>query len=110
MAQNPQQQEAMKQWGQVVTQAWSDEAYKQRLLADPKAVLAEAGVAIPPNLQVRVHAATPDEFHLVLPAPPQAPAGQKLSEAELDQVAGGDWGIWIFTILNPLVCLGIAGG
>ena len=89
MAQNPQEQEAMKQWGQVVTRAWSDETFKQRLLSDPGTVLAEAGLPVPPNLTVQVHEATPTKLHLVLPPPP--PAGQRgeLTDADLDLVAGG---------------------
>src|SRR4051794_2851814 len=98
MAQNPQQQEAMKQWGEVVSRAWSDEAYKQRLLTDPKAVLAEAGMPIPSNLQVQVHESSPTQVHIVLPNPPPGHAGAALSEAELDQVAGGGWDILIFTL------------
>src|SRR4051812_14769448 len=89
MAQNPQQQEQAKQWGQVVARAWSDDAFKQRLPSDPKAVLAEAGLPVPPNLTLQVHEATPTEVHLVLPPPPTGRNGDKLSESELDQVAGG---------------------
>src|SRR5262249_57099847 len=90
MALDPQQQDAMNQWGRVVARAWSDEAYKQRLLADPRAVLAEAGMAIPANLTMQVHEATPTHLHLVLPPPPPGREGDKLSDAELDQVAGGE--------------------
>ena len=89
MTQDPQRQEHMKQWGQVVARAWSDDTFKQRLLSDPKAALAEAGLPIPPNVQVQVHEATPSHLHLMLPPPPQGRSGAKLSEAELDQVAGG---------------------
>jgi hypothetical protein len=99
LAQDPQQQERAKQWGQVVARAWSDEAFKQRLLSDPKAVLAEAGLPVPPSLTVQVHEATPSHLHLVLPLPPPR-TGVKLSEAELDQVAGGDaWNISTFFTL-----------
>jgi len=110
MEQNPQAQEGMKEWAQVVSRAWSDDAYKQRLLADPRAVLAEAGVTIPPNLQVQVHESSPTQVHIVLPAPPPGHAGQALTEAELDQVAGGDWGILVFTLWAPLVCIGLMSG
>ena len=92
MAQDPRQQEQAKQWGQVVARAWSDETFKQRLLSDPQAVLTEAGLFVPPNLTVQVHEATPTQLHLVLPPPPPGRTGDKLSEAELDQVAGGtEW-------------------
>src|SRR5262245_36273320 len=79
-----QQQEQAKQGGQVVARAWSDEAYKQRLLSDPQAVLAEAGLSVPANVQVQVHEATPTLLHLVLP-----PAPTGLSEEQLDALAGG---------------------
>jgi hypothetical protein len=58
MAQDPRQQEQARQWGQVVAQAWTDAAYKQRLLADPAAVLAEQGLAVPAGVAVQVHEAT----------------------------------------------------
>jgi hypothetical protein len=84
MTQDLRQPEAMKQWGQVVARAWSDETFKQRLLSDPRTVLAEAGLPVPRNSTVQVHETTPTQLHLVLPPPPD-----ELSDAELDQMAGG---------------------
>ena len=75
MAQNPQQQEQLKQWCQVVARAWSDETFKQRLLSDPQAVLAEAGVPVPPNVTLQMHEATPTHVHLILPPPPSERQG-----------------------------------
>src|SRR4051794_9175613 len=96
MAQDPRQQEAMKQWGQVVARAWSDDAFKQRLLSDPRTVLAEAGLPVPANLTVQVHEATPTQLHLVLPPSPRR-EGEALSDEELDHVAGGEaWNISTF--------------
>ena len=43
-----------KQWGRIVAQAWVDEAFKERLLAEPKAVLQEYGIAVPAGSGVRV--------------------------------------------------------
>ena len=85
MAQDPQQQERAKQWGQVVARAWADPAYKQRLLADPKSVLAEQGMAVPTGVAVQVHEATAQVMHVVLPPPPS----DKLDVDQLDQMAGG---------------------
>jgi hypothetical protein len=85
MAQDPRQAQA-KRWGQVVARAWSDDTFKQRLLSDPKAVLAEAGLPVPPTMQIRMHEATPTLLHLVLP--PRPPL-ERLSAEELAAVAGG---------------------
>jgi hypothetical protein len=85
MAQDPRRQERARQWGQVVARAWTDEGFKQRLLADPAAVLAEQGIAVPAGVAVEVHEATPAVLHLVLPPPPS----DKLNLEQLEQVAGG---------------------
>jgi hypothetical protein len=73
-----------QQWGQVVAQAWSDDGYKQRLLADPAAVLGERGLTPPPGKQIRIIEDTADTVSIVLPAKPG-----ELSDDELDQAAGG---------------------
>ena len=43
-----------KQWARVVARAWDDDGFRQRLLAEPEAVLREAGIALPPGVPVRV--------------------------------------------------------
>ena len=63
-------QEYAKQWGQLVARAWGDAAFKAHLLAEPAAVLAERGIALPPGLEVRLHEDTPTLVHLTLPPPP----------------------------------------
>jgi hypothetical protein len=73
-----------KEWGKVVAKAWSDEAFKKRLLADPKTVLKENGVEIHAEVAVKVIEDSAKVVHLILP---ERPAG--LSDEELSQVAGG---------------------
>jgi len=75
-----------KQWAQVVAKAWSDAAFKKRLLTQPAAVLKEAGVDVPEGLQLKVVENTERLAHLILPP---APAGAELSEEALARVAGG---------------------
>jgi hypothetical protein len=75
-----------KQWGQLVARAWSDEAFKARLLAEPGSVLAEHGVEIPAGLEIRAHESTPTLVHLTLPPAPS----EDLSDEQLDAVAGGN--------------------
>ncbi len=84
MAEDSQWQERAKQWGQLVARAWRDPAFKQRLLADPAAVLREQGIAVPASQQVRVVENTDQVIHLVLPQKPR-----DLSDDQLDAVAGG---------------------
>ena len=75
-------------WGEIVARAWRDQAFKQQLLSNPKAVLTEAGMSVAEGVELQVVQDTPTLRHLVLPV---APAGgsSTLSEAELDLVAGG---------------------
>ncbi|MBD2287818.1 NHLP leader peptide family natural product precursor [Microcystis wesenbergii FACHB-1317] len=75
-------------WGEIVARAWRDAAFKQQLLSNPKAVLTEAGMSVPEDVELQVVQDTPILRHLVLPV---APAGgsSTLSEDELDLVSGG---------------------
>lgn len=80
----------------IITQAWKDEAYKQELLANPKAVVGEAfGVEFAEEVTVKVLDENSTSLHLVLPMSPMqiaselAEASNGLSETELEQIAGG---------------------
>ena len=72
-------------YGKVVARAWRDPAFKAKLIADPQAVLREAGVAVPAGATVKVVENTGTHLHFVLPP---KPVGQ-LSDEALDEVAGG---------------------
>lgn len=74
----------------LVDKAGEDEAFRNRLLADPKSVLQqELDLELPASLSIQVHEDSAETAHLVLPPSP------KLSEAQLAQVTGGvnafDW-------------------
>jgi hypothetical protein len=72
----------------VITRCWDDEAFKDRLLADPAATLAEAGVEVPEGVTVRVVVESATERALVVPLPPE----RELADAELAGIHGG----WFF--------------
>ena len=74
-----------KQYGQVVAKAWADEEFKQRLLADPAAVLQAEGIAVPEGVELRAVENTDKVLYLALPPKPSA----ELSDEQLDQLAGG---------------------
>lgn len=80
MDQNTQDQKMNR----ILAKCWSDAAFKDRLLADPLAVLRAEGVDVPTGMQVRAVADTDQRVHLVIPTRPV-----DLSDAELEQVAGG---------------------
>lgn len=66
---------------------WNDEALKARFMADPKAVLAEHGMDVPGNIDVKVVENSDDCVHIILPAPPAS--SNELSDDDLEQAAGG---------------------
>ena len=41
-------------WSQIVARAWCDADFMQRLLSDPRAVLAENDLEVPPGTEVEV--------------------------------------------------------
>jgi hypothetical protein len=65
-------------WSQVVARAWSDEDFMNQLRSDPRAVLVEHGLEVPPSTEVkvvegteaRVVAVTDSVRHFILPASP----------------------------------------
>lgn len=85
------------QWSQLVARAWADDALKQRLLAEPAAVLKEHGVLVPDGIQIKVAENTEKLVHLTLPV---KPGPEDLSEEELHPV--GWW--W-----SPLFCFPCRG-
>jgi hypothetical protein len=70
----------------VVARAWGDPAFKAKLLSDPHAAFAAAGIPLAAGKTVRVLENTDEIVHIVLPARP----GGELSDAELEHAAGGN--------------------
>ena len=64
-----------KKWAKVVAQAWADEEFKAKLLADPKAVLKAAGFEIPENIKLNITEAKKGEVNLILPPMPEGSTG-----------------------------------
>jgi len=73
-------------FAKVIAKSWNDPAYKARLMSDPKAVLAESGVAVPEGVNVNVYESTQQNWTLVIPP---APASGELSDEALGGAAGG---------------------
>lgn len=57
---------------QIIQKAWEDPAFKEQLLADPKAALQQAfGIEVPEAITLKVVAETPTEYVLVIPPNPE---------------------------------------
>jgi hypothetical protein len=71
-----------RSFGKVIGQAWSDEDFKRKLVANPAQVLRDHGLPIPDGVDIKVVEDTPMRRTLVIP-----PAPSELSDQELDKVA-----------------------
>ena len=69
--------------GMIIAKAWSDPAFKAKLLADPHAALQELGVAVANGKTVKVVENADRHLHLVLPPKPAGP----LSADEADRLS-----------------------
>ncbi len=73
-----------KQYQQLIAKCWADDAFKQKLLADPAGTLKAEGMAVPEEVIVRVFENTSQDFTLVIP-----PRPTDLSDEELENTVGG---------------------
>jgi len=80
------QEERNRKMQQIIAKCWSDEAFKEKLIADPHATLVAEGVEIPEGVNINVLTNTADTNYLVIPAKPD---DVELSDEDLDGVAGG---------------------
>ncbi len=75
-------------YGELVSRAWRDPAFKARLIADLAAVLKDGGVAVPPGVAVKVVENSAKHIHLVLPAKPARGGGDEDLRIEANTVIG----------------------
>jgi hypothetical protein len=68
----------------VIAKAWTDPAYKKRLLSEPEKVVAEEGIKVPKGAKVYIHENSAQAVHLVLPQRPN----DAMSDDALNQRAG----------------------
>ena len=78
----------------LVERSLQDDAFRRRLLADPRAAVEEElGTRLPEGVRVVAVEETADTIYLVLPIASPLVEGGELSERELESVAGG--GTWV---------------
>ena len=76
--------EERKEYAKIIAQAWVDEEFKARLLADPATVLKENGIEIPEGMTVKVVERKENEIQIPLP---QKPVDLSMGVAELSERA-----------------------
>ena len=74
--------------------------YRSRAVNDPRGVMREFGLALPDDIEVRVHDSTADIRYLVLPLRPKATEGW--SESELAKLVTRDSMIGVMDALSPV--------
>ena len=75
-----------KAFSEIVARAWSDPAFKSRLIANPRAVAADYGFQLPDELEISVLENTAQKIHIVLPHKPDE---ETLTQQQLEAVVGG---------------------
>jgi anti-anti-sigma factor len=73
---------------QAIVRACTDTAYRARLLADPRKALAEEGIEVPAEIEVRVHENTDNKIVAVLPGPQAAELREHTRQLSSGPVAG----------------------
>lgn len=71
--------------GKLISKAWSDKAFKDKILKDTMSVLKEYAIAVPEGVTVKAVENTDKVFYLVIPQRQT----HALSDSDLDQVVGG---------------------
>ena len=68
--------EEWTRYQKLIGKAWANKAYKERLMSNPVAVLAEEGIPVPPNTKVVVVEDTKSKMHMVIPTHPTTGDGE----------------------------------
>jgi Nitrile hydratase, alpha chain len=76
----------------LVARAWADEAFRERLKADPRSAVAEeVGITLPESIEIEVLEETPQKGYLVIPANRVVISDELLEAASGGELYGPEW-------------------
>ena len=84
-------------FAELFAACWKDDALKARFMADPKAVLAERGIDMPDNIDVKVVENSDNTVHITMPKAPEGTLN--LSDEEAQQAIAEDV-CWLYGICD----------
>lgn len=85
-AQSPEYQTAQADMSRILARSTTDSAFRQKLLSDPRAAMAEEGQNVPEGIDIRF---IENQFDATVVLPNVVDVEAELSERELETVAGG---------------------
>lgn len=97
--------QSQEKLGGILGRCAKDPAFRARFKSSPAAVLAENGIEVPKGVNVHVVENTAHDVYVTLPP---AAGSAELSEAELEQVAGGGLSLQNKQVLvNPKIWISV---
>lgn len=96
----------------VIERACTDASYRVELIANPRKILADAGIDVPQDLDVRIHETCEDRLTIVLPARGEYALGEAKSKLPVGPVADVPEGLtleWQETLNLPKRTLVVRG-
>ena len=73
-----------KELAQIIAKAWTDPAFKEKLMKNPKEAFLEGGIPCADGGSIHVHQNKKGDWNFIIPMKPEG----KLSETELREAAG----------------------
>lgn len=91
---------------QAIVRACTDAAYRARLLADPRKALAEEGIEVPPDIEVKIHENSDNKIVAVLPGPQVAEIRERTRQLPSGAVADVPSGLTLEWQQSSLIAKG----
>lgn len=73
-------------WMSIVSKAWTDENFKEKLVSSPSSALAEFGIEVPKGIELNIQENSSSTVNFVLPEPP---ANEKLDLDDAPNIFAG---------------------